>query len=195
MQIDQWVVRNALRWIAAHPDIGVRLTHVAINLSGRSIVDPQMAEYIERQFQQTLVAPEKICFEVTETEAIANLDTVAIFFDRIKRLGCELALDDFGVGFSSFEYLKHLPADYLKIDGTFVGDVAVDTVHLAMVKSINELGHVTGKKTIAEFVENVEIASTLRDLGVDYAQGYGIGMPRPLEMLNAANVVPLKSTA
>ncbi|MFT5172475.1 MAG: EAL domain-containing protein (putative c-di-GMP-specific phosphodiesterase class I) [Gammaproteobacteria bacterium] len=99
------------------------------------------------------------------------------------------------VRFSSFEYLKNLPADYLKIDGAFVKDIADDPVHLAMVKSINELGHVTGKKTIAEFVENDAIVEVLRDLGVDYAQGYGIGMPRPLEMLDASNVVTLKLTA
>ena len=190
--IDRWVVRHALTWIAAHPDIAEQLSHIALNLSGHSLADSSMADYIEGEFEMTKVKPEKICFEVTETAAIANLGTAAKLFDRAKQIGCKFALDDFGVGFSSFEYLKLLPVDYLKIDGAFVKDIVDDPIDFAMVKSINELGHATGKRTVAEFVESDAIAEKLRGLGVDYAQGYAIARPMPLETLGAHNVVILQ---
>ena len=126
-----------------------------------------------------------VCFEITETAAILNLSSASDFIISLKNAGCKFSIDDFGSGLSSFDYLKKLPVDYLKIDGVFVKDITVDPVDLALVKSINEIGHVMGKQTIAEFVENQEILDELIKLGVDFAQGYHLGKPKPLSELNA----------
>ena len=123
----------------------------------------------------------KICFEITETAAISNLNHANHFLHVLQAKGCMFALDDFGSGLSSFSYLKHLPVDFLKIDGAFVRDIVDDPIDYEMVNCINKIGHVMDKKTIAEFVENDEIYSLLEELGVDYAQGYGIGKPVPIE--------------
>ena len=121
-----------------------------------------------------------ICFEVTETAAVANIEAAAAFINELKHLGCRFALDDFGSGLSSYTYLKNLPVDYLKIDGSFVRDMDTDTIDCAMVSSIHQLARVIGIKTIAEFVENEGIRNKLAEIGVDYAQGYGISRPKPL---------------
>ena len=136
-----------------------------------------MLTFIFKQFAKWQIPTHKICFEITETAAIANLSAAIKFINSLKEYGCLFSLDDFGSGLSSFAYLKNLPVDYLKIDGFFVKDILDDKVDLAMVKAINEVGHVMGKKTIAEFVENEEIFNLLNELGVDYAQGYGISKP------------------
>jgi EAL domain-containing protein (putative c-di-GMP-specific phosphodiesterase class I) len=122
----------------------------------------------------------KLCFEVTETAAISDIVHASRFIGTLKARGCHFALDDFGSGFSSFAYLKNLPVDFVKIDGSFVREIAHDSIDLAMVRSINEIGHVMGKKTIAEFVEDRRILEVLRTVGVDYAQGYEIGRPQPI---------------
>jgi EAL domain-containing protein (putative c-di-GMP-specific phosphodiesterase class I) len=142
-----------------------------------------MAQFIAAELHRTRISPDIICFEVTETAAIANLGFATSMFSRLQKLGCTFSLDDFGAGLSSFAYLKTLPVNYLKIDGTFVKDIVEDPIDYAMVKSINELGHVVGKTTIAEFVENDAIADKLRELNVDYAQGNGMGRPKPIEAL------------
>ena len=143
-----------------------------------------------KQLQDTGMEGEKICFEITETAAISNLNMATKFISALKGLGCRFSLDDFGSGLSSFGYLKNLQVDYLKIDGMFVKDIVEDPIDHAMVKSINEIGQVMGMKTIAEFVENDEIKGMLREIGVNYAQGYGIGKPQPLdELLRRANNV------
>ena len=116
---------------------------------------------------------------MTETAAIANLSTAKIIIDKLKKLGCKIALDDFGSGLSSFAYLKSLPVDYLKIDGAFVKDISQNPIDYAMVKSINDVGQVMGKETIAEFVEDQETLACLHSIGVNYVQGYGIGRPEP----------------
>jgi EAL domain-containing protein (putative c-di-GMP-specific phosphodiesterase class I) len=126
------------------------------------------------------VDPSKFCFEITETAAVSNFRKASLFIDNVTRIGCSMALDDFGSGLSSFGYLKGLNVDFLKIDGSFVKDMVNDPIDRAMVESINQIGHVMKKKTIAEFVENDEILEQLRILGVDYAQGYGIEKPKPL---------------
>ena len=138
---------------------------------------------MKSQFEQWDVPPAKICFEITETVAISNLSEANLFMRSLKELGCRFALDDFGSGLSSFAYLKNLPVDLLKIDGVFVKDILDDPIDFAMVKSINEIGQVMGKLTVAEYVENQAILDKLREIGVDYAQGYGVGRPQPLEKL------------
>jgi EAL domain-containing protein (putative c-di-GMP-specific phosphodiesterase class I) len=125
--------------------------------------------------------PHKFCFEITETAAISNLNMATTFITTLKESGCQFALDDFGSGLSSFAYLKNLPVDYLKIDGIFVQDICNDEIDLAMVKSINEIGHLMGKQTIAEFVESKDVYDKIEALGIDYAQGYWISQPVPLE--------------
>jgi diguanylate cyclase (GGDEF)-like protein/PAS domain S-box-containing protein len=176
-QIDRWVIRNTFK-ILALPDIDI--STCAINLSGGSIDDDHFFEYLLEQQHLHQVAWSMLCFEITETAAIASLSKAAALITRLRDLGCRFALDDFGTGMSSFSYLKHLPVDYLKIDGSFVKDMLTDPTDRAMVDAINNIGHVMGKQTIAEFVENDAILTCLRAMGVDYAQGYGIGKPEPL---------------
>lgn len=184
--LDRWVIAQTFAWLAgqsasARPDI-----RLAVNLSGLSLGNSETLAFISDQFAQGIVPAEQICFEITETAAIANLSNATEFIHRLKDYGCEFALDDFGSGLSSFAYLKSLPVDYLKIDGMFVRDLLDDKTHRAMVKSINEIGHVMGIKTIAEYVENSEIVDELKVIGVDFAQGYHLGKPMPLdELFNA----------
>ncbi len=136
------------------------------------------------QLTEANIPPEKICFEITETAAIANLPDACRFINVLRQQGCCFALDDFGSGLSSFAYLKNLQVDFLKIDGTFVKDIAEDPLDWAMVKYINEIGQLMGKQTIAEFVENEDILAKLKEIGVDYAQGYHLGEPRPIDDMN-----------
>jgi diguanylate cyclase (GGDEF)-like protein/PAS domain S-box-containing protein len=152
----------------------------AINLSGASINDDRFIEFLHEQFRFYQIPPQLICFEITETVAIANLTKASQFIRELKQLGCCFALDDFGSGMSSFAYLKHLPVDYLKIDGEFVRHIVDHPVDDAMVEAMSRIGHVMGIKIIAEFVENDAILARLKILGVDYVQGYGIAKPLPL---------------
>jgi diguanylate cyclase (GGDEF)-like protein/PAS domain S-box-containing protein len=178
--IDRWVVRNAFAIIARQQAASEgRRGIFAINLSGASIGDERFLDYVREQFGHFAVAPQSICFEITETAAIAKLDKATHFINQLKTLGCLFSLDDFGAGMSSFAYLKHLPVDFLKIDGGFVKDMADDPIDRAMVEAINSIGHVMGKQTIAEFVDGEKVIQLLRDMGVDFAQGYGVAKPRP----------------
>lgn len=156
---------------------------LSINLSGDSLSDPTLLDFLKRQFAEYGVNPHDICFEVTETAAIANLELANILIRELKSMGCRFSLDDFGSGLSSFGYLKNLPVNYLKIDGSFVRDMARDPTDAAMVVAINNIGHVMGIKTIAEWVENQETLDALRHIGVDYAQGYLLGRPQPMEQI------------
>jgi EAL domain-containing protein (putative c-di-GMP-specific phosphodiesterase class I) len=167
-------------WFRKYPEQLEELEICAVNLSGQSLGDEKFLREITDQFNNSNIPAEKICFEITETAAILNLNNASQFIKTLKRLGCSFALDDFGSGLSSFAYLKSLPVDYVKIDGFFVKDVVSDPVDLAMVKAINDMAHAMGKLTIAEFVEDREILAKLVDLGVDYVQGYGIAQPAPL---------------
>ena len=182
-ELDRWIIANLLEWLASKPDFLHTVSLCSINLSGLSLSDETMMAFISEQFTKWEVPTHKICFEITETAAITNLSYAANFIQQLKAQGCQFSLDDFGSGLSSFAYLKNLPVDYLKIDGLFVKDILEDEVDLAMVKSINEVGHVMNKKTIAEFVENEAIFNLLKSLGIDYAQGYGIGKPVPIDDL------------
>jgi diguanylate cyclase (GGDEF)-like protein/PAS domain S-box-containing protein len=179
-ELDRWIIATLLEWLATHPDFLKTLSLCSINLSGLSLSDETMLSFISEQFDRWAIPTNKVCFEITETAAIANFSYATNFINQLKGQGCLFSLDDFGSGLSSFAYLKNLPVDYLKIDGLFVKDILHDEVDLAMVKSINEVGHVMNKKTIAEFVENEAIFNLLKTLGIDYAQGYGIGRPVPL---------------
>lgn len=177
--IDRWMVRQAFGILARQTADASPITTCAINLSGASFGDDSFADYVLEQFARSGISPATICFEITETSAIADLDRAARFIATLQAHGCRFSLDDFGAGMSSFSYLKALPVDYLKIDGGFVKDMLVDRIDRAMVEMIQHIGEVTGKRTIAEFVENDDIARALRDIGVDYAQGFGIAKPRP----------------
>jgi diguanylate cyclase (GGDEF)-like protein len=178
--LDRWVTSTAFEWLAGHPGHLQRLSLCAINLSALSLGDEEFLAFVVRALAEMHIPPQKICFEITETAAIANLSSATRFIKELKALGCRFALDDFGSGLSSFAYLKALPVDFLKIDGLFVKDIVDNPINLAMVKSINEIGHAMGKLTIAECVENDTVLERVREIGVDYAQGYGIGRPRPI---------------
>ena len=191
LSIDRWVIRAVCHHIQSVRDSLPPLEAMAesrrrapalysINLSGMSLADAGLQDYITEQFVHYAIAPEQICFEITETAVIANLPKAQAFMHKLKALGCRFSLDDFGSGFSSFGYLKALPVDYLKIDGVFVRDIASNAINRAMVKAINEVGHVMGLKTVAEYVEDAETLAVIRELGIDYAQGYAVGGLRPL---------------
>ncbi|MDO6564810.1 EAL domain-containing protein [Amphritea sp. 1_MG-2023] len=182
-QIDRWVIHHSLQWIANNID---RLDHVAslaINLSGQSLGDNSLLQFIIDHIEQGTVPARMIKFEITETAAIANLNNAQKFIHALKQLGCQFALDDFGSGLSSFAYLKSLPVDLLKIDGMFVRNIITDPIDEAMVRSINEVGHIMGMQTIAEFVETDEMMERLKTIGVDYAQGYAISRPLPIDSI------------
>ncbi|MDD1621802.1 MAG: EAL domain-containing protein [Methylococcaceae bacterium] len=181
--LDRWVIAKLFEHIRNTQGFIDRLETCSVNLSGLSLSDETMLDFIDQQFDKWRIPTHKICFEITETAAISNLSYAKHFIDALRKNGCLFSLDDFGSGLSSFGYLKNLPVDFLKIDGLFVKDILEDEVDFTMVKAINEVGHVMGKKTIAEFVENQSILNLLQTLGVDYAQGYGIAKPVPLREL------------
>ncbi len=182
-QVDRWVVSRAISWVAKHRQHLAGLGGFAINLSGHTLNDEGFVAFVDELFQKTQVPGGYISFEVTETLAIANLERAGRIINALKDLGCKFALDDFGTGLSSYSYLKSLPVDHLKIDGAFVKEIHSDRNNYAVVKSINEIAHFMGKRTIAEYVENADILRCLQEIGVDYAQGYGIEKPRPLDEL------------
>jgi len=182
-KLDRYVISTALSLLNNNQSLLISIDAFCINLSGLSLSDKDFLQFVLQQFDSYPSLSGKICFEITETVAISNMKTAGEFIDKLKSIGCRFALDDFGSGLSSFGYLKNLPVDYVKIDGTFVRDIVNDPIDLAMVRSINDIGHLMGKKTIAEFVENDAIKQQLQQLGVDYAQGYGIGKPFPLQEL------------
>ena len=178
-RIDQWVISKSFSIMKTYPDIMSQLDFCSINISGQSLTDPDFLEFVVHQLEENSINAAKVCFEITETSAISNLGSATRFISTLKKFGCQFALDDFGSGLSSFAYLKNLNVDYLKIDGMFVKDIVHNEVDYAMVKMINELGHVMGMQTIAEFVEDETILGMLSDIGVDNVQGYGVGKPMP----------------
>lgn len=179
-QIDHWVIKNA---IAAMATIQHKFTWFSINLSGQTISQESSFELIKTAIQKAGIPANKICFEITETAAITNPEFGLSFLYKLRELGCLIALDDFGSGLSSYEYLKKLPADILKIDGQFIKNMIEDELDLVMVKSINEIAHIMGKKTVGEFVENEEILLKLNEIGVDYGQGFYLDTPKPMSSL------------
>jgi len=182
-RLDRWLIRTAFDWLTANPSCLDTLKLCSINLSGNSLGDEEFGQFVVDELARTNLPPSKICFEITETAAISRIAAATRPINMSKELGFKFALDDFGSGLSSFSYLKNLPVDDLKIDGLFIRDIADNNINFAMVKSINEIGQVMGKKTVAEFVENDAILDKLHDIGVDFAQGYGIGKPVPIAKL------------
>jgi len=189
--IDRLVIGELLKVLASRqrsgrsamaPEAGL----YSVNLSGASINDSSFPDFLRRELARYPVPPSLLCFEVTETTAISNLTKAAELMHELKSMGCRFALDDFGIGMSSFAYLKYLPVDFLKIDGTFVKDMASDEMDCAIVEAINRIAHILGMQTVAEIVEDEITLERVRALGVDYAQGYHIARPEPLEGLKAA---------
>ena len=171
-RIDRWVVHEVFEWMAHHRATLPHVGTVAINLSGQSIGDRDFHRYVMELIETIAFDRQKLCFEITETAAITNLSDAIYFFESMRKFGVRFALDDFGSGASSFGYLKSLPVDYLKIDGQFVRDLAIDLVDQATVRCIRDVAKITGKKTVAEFVETEAVEALLREMGIDYAQGF-----------------------
>jgi diguanylate cyclase (GGDEF)-like protein/PAS domain S-box-containing protein len=179
--IDRWVLEKALHLLASGDAEVRQLTTCSLNLSGQSLTDLKLYDYILKLLEETKVNPKRICFEITESAVIANMEVARQFVNGLRKIGCRFALDDFGSGLSTFDYLKQLEVDYVKLDGSLVRDVATSRVSQAMVHAVNYVTHVMGMKTIAEFVESEQIMQALRKLSVDYAQGYAIGKPAPVD--------------
>ncbi len=193
-EVDRWVIRTIFDWFSQHLDQLEAMGGIAINLSGQSLNDVDFHTFIMGVFEQYPEIPhDRVCFEITETTAVTNVNHANHIIHSIKELGCEFALDDFGTGQSSYAYLKNFPVDYLKIDGFFIKDIVNNAADRAMVKSINEIGHFLGMKTVAEYVENSEIVEVLKEIGVDYAQGFGV--EKPILMTQCNEFMKQKETA
>lgn len=184
--LDEWVVAHALRLLESSP-IKQQISRLAINISGKTINRPGFVPYIKQQFEKVDVPPSRICFEITETAAISNLSQCSDFLKELKKIGCRFSLDDFGTGLSSFSYLKFLPVDYIKIDGSFIKEVTTSSADLGLVKTINEIAHYMGKETIAEHVESEAVIEIMNTLEIDYIQGSAIHDPTPLTELLQLN--------
>ncbi|OAN93771.1 histidine kinase [Marinobacter sp. EhC06] len=182
-RVDLWVISEVLAWMRDNPEALDKIATLNVNLSGASLSDDSFMLGLESNLRSNPELAHKICFEITETSAVANLHFASDFMREMKRLNCRFALDDFGTGLSSYAYLQKLPVDFVKIDGIFVRDMATNLTNYAMVRSINELCHFLDLKTIAEYVEDMEIMDTLKEIQVDYAQGFAIAKPRRLDHL------------
>jgi len=183
VRYDRWVIGAALAWMQRNPSAFARLSRFFINLSRDSVIDPETPAFVRQSIAQAGVDPRRLGFEIAEGVAIGHLSQSNQLFAELRRTGCAVSIDDFGSGVSSFAYLKALGTDYLKIDGMFVGNISQDKVDYAMVRSIKDIGHAMGKKVIAESVETDAVLDKLREIGVDYAQGYAVGAPRPVDEL------------
>jgi diguanylate cyclase (GGDEF)-like protein/PAS domain S-box-containing protein len=188
IDIDRMVIQKTLQWLTDSQYTGL----ASINLSAQSMNDPNFLDELFDMLCNTLTHPGQLLFEVTETTAITHLHRAQHFIQRIRQLGCRFALDDFGSGMSSFGYLKHLPVDHLKIDGSFIRDIVIDPVNYAMVKAIQEVANTMRINTVAEYVENEEILEQVKMIGIDYGQGYAIEPPRPLVDFHSPVTHPLE---
>ena len=191
VRYDRWVIAAALDWIARHEQAMTRVSRFFINLSKDSVVDPETASFVRQALSGAGVDPARIGFEISENVAIANLSSANQLINDLRRIGCLTSLDDFGSGVSSFAYVKALAVDYIKIDGMFVGNISQDKVDYAMVRSIKDIGHVMGKKIVAESVETPAVLEKLREIGIDFAQGFEVGEPRPIDELASVEVADL----
>jgi EAL domain-containing protein (putative c-di-GMP-specific phosphodiesterase class I) len=182
-EIDQWVVNSVFGWMRENRDKLEKINGLSINLSGQSINSRTFLDFLSAELGQGDIPGDKLIFEVTESAAIDSFAHAERFIRQLRRYGCRFALDDFGVGFSSFSYLRNLKVDYLKIDGSFVRNMSSNDIDVALVSSMHETSRFLGIKTIAEVVENQETLDILKRIGVDYAQGYYTGKPMPIEQL------------
>jgi EAL domain-containing protein (putative c-di-GMP-specific phosphodiesterase class I) len=191
-RLDRWVIAAAFSWMKRNlpnlPDVD----RFFINLSGDTLGDRELAHHVVQSLRESDISPERIGFEITEAAAINNLTRANQLIAELRKLGISFALDDFGAGMSSFAYLKALTVDYLKIDGMFIANLADDPVNFEMVSAINRIGHVMGKRTVAECVEQTGVLEKLRELGVDYAQGFALGLPVPIDELLLKRSAPLR---
>jgi diguanylate cyclase (GGDEF)-like protein len=177
--LDRQVISKAIYYLSAHP----QLTKIAINLSAQGFSDERLLPLIKEKLLKFNVDANRIIFELTESASLSNITATQQMVEKLSDLGCEFSIDDFGTGFSTFNYLKQLPADSVKIDGSFVVDLASNKVDLALVKAIYEVATALNKKTVAEFVENAETLAILAEIGVTYAQGYHISRPKSVKEL------------
>ena len=175
-QVDHWVIEHTFKMLASSPE---DTSSYSINLSGVTIADRDIYDHVINLFEQYQIPAERICFEITETSAISHLESALYFMDKMKAFGCKFSLDDFGSGLSSFSYLQKLPVDIIKIDGAFVQDMDTNPINRVFVENIKRTAEAMNKKTIAEFVENADIEVMLREIGIDYGQGYHIHKPEP----------------
>lgn len=187
VKLDRWVIKHAFRQIASTRYARDAEHRFTLNLSGHSVDDRSLLQFIVDQFELTGLPPQRICFEITETAAISDIAAAIEFVEELKKLGCEFALDDFGSGHSSFLYLRDLPVDYLKIDGELVREIENDPVSLAFVRTIASVAQLMGRRTIAEHVESQGIRDAIAEIGCDYVQGYQVGFPIPLTEVLAAS--------
>lgn len=186
-QIDRWVLRSTLEWLDGHPQHRDRLSFATINISGASLNDSRFVDDAFAMIAEHPFAMPKLCFEITESVALHDLGSTRRFVDRVRTYGSKLALDDFGAGYTSFNYLKEIPADFIKIDGAFVKDINRNPADYAITRTIVELTHELGMRSIAEWAETADTIASLCDLGVDYGQGYGLVRPVDAHTISAAN--------
>jgi len=175
IDVDRWVINNAIQLLSQRPEI----QQLAINLSAHAFEDEQLHSLIQSRLKHFQVAPQRVIIELTETSRLINLEQTHTVIKNLRAIGCQFALDDFGTGFCSFSYLKHLPADYVKLDGSYIKNICDNKVDQAMVRSMNDMVHALGHKTIAECVESTQAIELLSDIGVDYIQGFSVGKPLP----------------
>jgi diguanylate cyclase (GGDEF)-like protein len=191
MKLDSHVLDRTLRWFEQHPDAAARVEMCSINLCAASVDDERFLAFLQQRLARSSLPASKLCFELTETSALRDLSRAQHFIQRVRALGCRFALDDFGTGFCSFGYLRSLDVDYFKIDGSFVREVETSPLALAIVRSIADIGRVMEKETIAECAETEAIRRRLGELGVDYAQGYAVDEPMPIERYFGPADLPL----
>ncbi|MDM8560153.1 EAL domain-containing protein [Candidatus Parabeggiatoa sp. HSG14] len=181
--LDLWVIQTLLKWLNTHPEFLEQTMLCTLNISGHSINDKNFLPAVISSLDNTVNLAHKLCFEITETTALTNITGVLNFITTLKKLGCRFGLDNFGSGVASFAHLKIFPVDFLKIDGTFIKNMTDDTVGEAMVKAINDIAHLMHIPIVAESVENQTTLDRLKEIGVDYVQGYWIAEPKPLEKI------------
>jgi EAL domain-containing protein (putative c-di-GMP-specific phosphodiesterase class I) len=185
-RIDRKVVRMALDWLESHPEFTRQVAMCSINLSAGTVLDDGFVGFIAERLQRSTVPADRLCFEITETSAMRDTARAQRVIDALRGLGCRFALDDFGTGFCSFGHLRSLDVDFIKIDGSFVRELQTSPLASEVVSSITRIAHLLHKRTIAEHTENDVVRGVLATMGVDYAQGYAIDRPQPLDAYAAA---------
>ena len=190
--LDRWVIGHALKQLSeAENMLEINLSSFGINVSGQSIADDGFSEFVVSSVRESGLSPDSICFEITESAAVKRIEQALKFINDVRKIGCSVALDDFGTGYCSFSYLQDIPVDFLKIDGMFVTNIAHNRLSEAIVQAVVGIAKVKGVATVAEYVEDATIAARVKELGVDFGQGFGIGRPEPLADVLSRMVSPL----